>query len=120
MGRVIARVLEILQASLDKSKYLNDQLSKKHTTVKNDMLDLLQEKDKIDIQALLETIIFHVQSKHNEEIGRLEKIIEIMIHGDFTAVNNVYFSPTKIESRHPSPEKKEIARKSLEKSREKI
>lgn len=53
MGRVVARVLEILQASLDKSKYLNDQLSKKHNSVKNDMLDLLQEKDKIDIQALL-------------------------------------------------------------------
>lgn len=53
MGRVTARVMEILQASLEKSKSLDEQLQKKYFTLKASLLELVNTKEKIDIQGLL-------------------------------------------------------------------
>lgn len=53
MGRVTARVMEILQASLEKSKSLDEQLQKKYLTLKSSLLEYVNSKEKIDIQGLL-------------------------------------------------------------------
>ena len=44
MGRVTARVLEICQASLDKSKFLDDSLQEKHQQLKSSMLRAINEE----------------------------------------------------------------------------
>lgn len=61
MGRVTARVMEILQASLEKSKTLDNQLQKKYINLKNSLLDSVNNRDKIDINELLTLIIQHSQ-----------------------------------------------------------
>lgn len=56
-------MLEICQASMDKGKFMDAAFTTKYGNFKNQLLGNLKESGKIDIQAVLETIIDYCVSK---------------------------------------------------------
>lgn len=49
MGRVGARILETCQSSQDKCKLLDDELTEKHLKMKNALIKIINQKDKINL-----------------------------------------------------------------------
>ena len=62
MGRVVARILETIEASIDKAKYLDETIIQKQSQFKSVMMKILNDKPKLDIQLVIETIVTYVQA----------------------------------------------------------
>lgn len=57
MSRVIARVIETCQSTFEKAKFLDPTLNDKYDQFRNTLMDSLNEKSKINISILLDSII---------------------------------------------------------------
>ncbi len=83
MGRVGARLLETYQASIDKSKSLDEGIIDKHLKMKAALVKILNQKDRINLQEIISLVISYSRTKLVSEIDKLAKIVQDLENGNY-------------------------------------
>lgn len=83
MGRVGVRLLETYQASIDKSKSFDEDLTDKHLKMKASLIKILNQKDKINLEEIINLVTTYSKSKLLNEVERLKKIVLALENGDY-------------------------------------
>lgn len=96
MGRVAARIIQMLQGSIDRCKIYDDQLIDKYFKIKNMIIKLINQKNKINLEEITLLIIDYSKNKLNGEIEKFKKLIIAMENGELYKLEEVY---------HPRPKK---------------
>lgn len=104
MGRVGARILETCQCSQDKCKLLDEDLTERHIKMKNALIKIINQKDKINLEEITRLVITYSKNKLSNEVDRLRKLVKSMENGDYDGLEEVY--KPKLRSNAFSLEKK--------------
>lgn len=66
MGRVIVRIIEICQSSLEKTKFMDGSLVEQFGTFKDSLLESILEGCKINIKIAFELSINYIETKYKK------------------------------------------------------
>jgi hypothetical protein len=76
MSRVGARVIETYQYSFDKCKTLNGELLDKHLKMKSSLIKMLNQKDRLNLEEIINSVIDYSNNKLVGELENLKKIVQ--------------------------------------------
>ncbi len=76
MSRVGARVIETYQYSFDKCKTLNGELLDKHLKMKSCLIKMLNQKDRLNLEEIINSVLDYSQNKLIGQWENLKKIVQ--------------------------------------------